>query len=194
MEAEVKVFASRMQLRPGMTLCEMGSANGALIKRLAPMVMPGGKLVATSINRAELKATAKAIDSIGLDSDAVLSTYLANDDTFAPGLADGTCDVLYSRMVIHMIPEASVAKYVPQWIRAMKPGGLMFMTDHNPMDGGPLDGPRRPIMFNLMPVIPQLTEIKQLTADTYAGSFELVDGPFEHPYYAGGYGAVYRRP
>ena len=57
LDAEVEMFAQRLKLKPGMTLCEMGSANGALMSRLAPRVMPGGKLVATSPVRQELAAT-----------------------------------------------------------------------------------------------------------------------------------------
>ena len=39
LDGEVEVFATRLGLRPGMTLCEMGSANGALISRLGRKVI-----------------------------------------------------------------------------------------------------------------------------------------------------------
>lgn len=192
LEAEAAVYAERLALKPGMTLCEMGSANGALMSLLAAYVMPGGSLVATSIVDKELAATARAVDAAGFDAAASLTTYLATNDEWAPGLADGTCDALYSRMVIHMIPEEVVTgTYIGQWARAVKPGGRMFMTDHNPTDGR-TDGPKRPIMtlfgvLPFMPVVPQDTEVAQITA----GGFELVSGPFAHPYYHMGYGAVY---
>ena len=43
-----------------------------------------------------------------------------------------------------MLDDAVIRKYIPQWRTALKPGGKMFMTDHNPEDGGHT-GPRRPI-------------------------------------------------
>ena len=45
------------------------------------------------------------MDAAGYDASAILTTYLATNDAWAPGLADSACDALYSRMVIHMIPE-----------------------------------------------------------------------------------------
>ena len=192
LDEEARVFAARLSLKPGMTLCEMGSANGALLSKLAPYVMPGGRLVATSILKAELSATADAINKIGLDADAVLTTYLATSRAWAPGLSDGSCDALYSRMVIHMIPKPTVAVYIPQWRKALNPGSLMFHTDHNPMDGG-TTGPRRPItnLFGfvpMMPVVPQETEVAEILN---GGPFQLVDGPFAHEFFHMGYGAVY---
>ena len=96
-----------------------------------------------------------------------------------------------SRMVYHMIPEAVAQSYPAQWRRSLKPGGVLFITDHNPMDGG-ITGPRRPIMklfglIGFMPVVPQETEV----AEIVAGGFELIDGPSEHPFYQGGYAATY---
>ena len=194
LNGEARVFAMRLGLQPGMTLCEMGSANGAIMAKLVPYVMPGGSFVATSISTAELRATRQAVARAlhVSEDDAPVATYLATSTQFAPGLPDGTCDALYSRMVIHMIPKETInGFYVAEWRAALKSSGTMFMTDHNPLDGGPLSGPRRPIFFAMMPVVPQETEVAEITA--HRGEwFSLVDGPFEHAFYAGGYGAVYR--
>ena len=195
LDAEVDVFASRLQLQPGMTLCEMGSADGTFMSRLAPRVMPGGKLFATSPVRQELAATANAVDAAGIDADHVLTTLHANDYDWAPGLPLGACDALYSRMVIHMLPDETFKRYMAQWARALKPGARMFMTDHNPVMPARTTGPKRPMLaafegkLVLMPmdVWPQETEVAQITST----HFDLIDGPFPHDFYAGGYGAVY---
>ena len=70
----------------------------------------------------------------------------------------------------------------------------MFMTDHNPLDGG-TTGPRRPIEYRfgfwpMMYVWPQETEAAEIVA---RGPFRKVEGPFEWPYFGGGYGVVYMR-
>ena len=94
-------------------------------------------------------------------------------------------------VIIHTVQDSIIETYIPQWATSLKPGGRMFMTDHNPLDGG-TTGPKRPIdwKFGIIPlmwVLPQETEVARITE----GGFKLLQGPFEHPYYAGGYGAVY---
>jgi len=192
LDREVQEFIYRLALRPGMSICEMGPGDGVLLVRLSQAVMPGGKLHATAPNDAELVATAAAVNATG--HGGALTTHKATADEWAPGLADHSCDAIYSRMVIHMIDQDTVARYIPQWAASLKAGGRMFMTDHNPLDGT-RSGPRRPILklfglISFMPVVPEETEV----AEIVGGGFALVDGPFDHPYYAAGYGAVYTLP
>lgn len=99
-------------------------------------------------------------------------------------------------MVIHMIPTDTYLSYIPQWKASLSPGGLMMMTDHNPMMPAGTTGPKRPIaaafdgkfILMNMPVWPQETEVAQISAL----DFDVVDGPFEHAFYGGGFGAVYK--
>ena len=71
---EIEMFAQHMSLESGMSLCEMGSANGAVISRLGQKVMPGGKLYATAPLEAELAATRTAVADAGLGG---VATYKA---------------------------------------------------------------------------------------------------------------------
>eukprot|EP00966_Prymnesium_polylepis_P097161 2250487-Prymnesium_polylepis.1 len=92
-------------------------------------------------------------------------------------------------MVLHMIAKNVVETYVPQWATALKPGGKLFHTDHNPLDGG-TTGPRRPMSDNMMMsmnVTPSDTE----AAEIVAGGFVVEDGPFDWLYYPSGYAALY---
>ena len=100
LDAEAQEFAMHLHLRPGMTICEMGSADGSLMVRVGKHVMPGGRLVATAPKRAELAATSKAAKAAGLGP---VRTHLATNADWAPGLEPHTCDAIYSRMVIHMV-------------------------------------------------------------------------------------------
>jgi SAM-dependent methyltransferase len=191
MKAEVQLLAQHMGLLPGMSLCEMGSANGAMLSRLGAKVMPGGRLFATAPVGAELEATTRAVAQAGMG--ASLRTFQATDLEWAPGLPPASCDVIFSRMVYHMIPQEVILRYIPQWRMALKPGGRLLVTDHNPANGDN-DGPRQPLLVFLgvktMTVVPQGTEVSEITG----GGFELREGPFDHPFYVGGYAAVYGHP
>lgn len=194
LSGESVAYANHLQLRPGMTICEMGSADGALLALVGKHVMPGGKLVATAPRRAELRATAAAVARAGLGE---VHTHLATNDEWAPGLPLHACDAIYSRMVVHMVSDRVIERYIPQWARSLKPGGRMFVTDHNPIDsrGAPITDAhgRQPIEWKyyilpMMSVLPQQTEVARIVA---GGPFRVLEGPFDYPYYAGGYGAVY---
>ena len=199
LDGEANEFALQLKLKPGMTVCEMGSADGSLLARVGRHVMPGGSLVATAPKKAELAATRAAVAAAGIGS---VRTYQATAVAWAPGLPPHTCDAIYSRMVIHMVDQRVIQTYIPQWAEALKLGGRMFMTDHNPDDGGHAGrapgpwgwgrGQMRPICYRLyilpmMYVLPQEAEVAMVKA----GGFRLIDGPFAHPYFQGGYGAVY---
>lgn len=188
-EAEASTYAMHMRLAPGMTICEMGAADGTLMAHIGKHVMPGGKLIATAPKRAELAATSRAVKAAGLPG---VRTYLATNTEWAPGLPPQTCDAIYSRMVIHMIDIHVVRRYIPQLAAALRPGGRVFMTDHNPIDGGH-DGPSRPMewkfgVWPMMYVLPQNTEVREMTA---GGHLRVVEGPFDYHYFMGGYGVVY---
>jgi predicted methyltransferase len=69
-----------------------------------------------------------------------------------------SCDIIFSRMVYHMLSMQTAAKYTPQFAAALRPGGKLLFLDHNPADGT-TGGPRTP-MSKMMPmvVVPQETE------------------------------------
>ena len=99
---EAETYEVLMKLRPNsnMTICEMGSGDGALMALVGRSVMPGGHLVATAPGRGELSMTAKAAAAAGLGR---VRTFLATDSDWAPGLPPRSCDVIYSRMVIQCV-------------------------------------------------------------------------------------------
>ena len=186
LEAEIIVFARVMDLRSGMTICEMGAADGTLLSRLAPYVMPGGALYATAPLDREVRAMRQTLDKAGFGES--LTTFKATDEDWAPGLPARSCDAIYSRMVYHMLSPGTAKRYARQWKASLAPQGKLFVTDHNPLDGG-TTGPRRPIVaivggIGFMPVVPQETEKEEIEE---AGGFVATLGPTHHPFYEGGY-------
>ena len=131
LEAETALFSSYLNLRPGMTICEVGVGDGTLLASLGKRVMPNGHVIGTSINQAELdSATSKVLDA-GIPSNA-LTTYRATNRDWAPGMPSRTCDAIYSRMVYHMIPKEVGMRYISQWRDSLTDGGSLFFTDRAP--------------------------------------------------------------
>lgn len=96
---EAQLFAEKLRLHPGMTICEVGVGSGDLMARLSKRVMPGGRFVATSISSVDLWMVGQAVRAAaGKEAQAALTTYLATDSDWAPGLPNGSCDAVYSRM------------------------------------------------------------------------------------------------
>ena len=95
LEAETAVFAGAMGLRPGMTICEMGAADGSMLVQLGPKVMPGGRLFATAPLDSEIDAMTRTVTSAGMGES--LTTFKATNDAWAPGMADSSCDAIYVR-------------------------------------------------------------------------------------------------
>lgn len=82
LSSELEQIAMVAKLKPGIALCEMGSANGLFLAGLGKYVMPGGTLLATSPLTAEREATLNATRAEGFAT----SVFDANDDVWAVGM------------------------------------------------------------------------------------------------------------
>ena len=201
-DGEVAFLVEKLKIGPGMTVCEVGSANGLLLNAVAKHA-PGGSFAATSIKQEELNATAAELAKSGLQ----VATYLATDELFAPGIPVASCDVLFARMIYHMLSNETAARYAKQWRKALKSKGRMLIADHNPAAGADRDlawnvilginpwadyapkqlesGPRLPITNTMgMVVVPQQTEVYELTKN---GPFEVLEGPAKYIYFELGF-------
>uniref|UniRef100_A0A7S2E476 Methyltransferase type 11 domain-containing protein n=1 Tax=Haptolina brevifila TaxID=156173 RepID=A0A7S2E476_9EUKA len=127
-ELEVDKISELLDLRPGMTYCEVGAANGVWATAIARKVMPGGQIVATVGTEEEKPAFLDAAELAGIPASVARGTELES------GLPqDESCDVIFSRMSFFFIERPDL--YALQFFAALKPGGKMLITDHGPMEG-----------------------------------------------------------
>eukprot|EP00928_Gymnodinium_smaydae_P053863 TRINITY_DN37765_c0_g1_i1.p1 TRINITY_DN37765_c0_g1~~TRINITY_DN37765_c0_g1_i1.p1 ORF type:complete len:309 (-),score=30.74 TRINITY_DN37765_c0_g1_i1:287-1213(-) len=168
---ELRQMQALLQVKPGMTYCEMGAANGKFMVLLGANAMPGGKVIATDAASGSIPVLEKAAREAGLRASVVLATDLGT------GFPAGACDVIMSRMVYHMIKEDVAVKiYLPQLKQALKPDGKMLILDHDPNDGATTRANASLIMHHgsmvhSMNVVPRLQEIREFTS----AGFALVD-------------------
>ena len=128
MAEEVAKSAELLQLGPGMTFCEIGAANGLWATALGAYFMPGGRIVATVGTSAEEPGLLAAAEKAGIPASVETGT-----DTLS-GLpsTEGICDVIYSRMVFAFVLQNGRPElYAEQFYTALKPGGMLLISDHS---------------------------------------------------------------
>lgn len=170
-DGEVAKLVELLQLKPGMTYCEMGGGDGQFMVALGKAVKPGGHVIVTE----GFEITVQALKTQAENAHIDVSTVLATDARM--GLPADACDAIFSRMVYHMIDEkVAVETYLPQLSQALKPGGQMLIIDHDPDNGGktradasitfrmPNMHDEHSEMHHKMPVVPRQQEIEEFTS------------------------------
>lgn len=175
-DEEIAQIGALLRLAPGMTYCEMGGGNGKFMVPLGKQVMPGGKVVVTEVVNNSLAVMETAARNAGFEASAVLA-----NDTWL-GMPDNTCDVIFSRMVYHMINETvAVGTYLWQLRQALKQGGHMLILDHNPDNGATtrVNASLKGKMDHRMRVVPIMQEIREFTKAGFALT-QMLEWPFFH--------------
>jgi ubiquinone/menaquinone biosynthesis C-methylase UbiE len=119
---EVERLASLVELRPGMTVAEIGAGTGRMTVRMARRLGPSGQLYATELDPGKLEAIRSAASAAGLGNLAVIQAGESST-----GLPDTCCDLIYMRRVFHHFTEpASMSQSL---YRALRPGGRLAVID-----------------------------------------------------------------
>jgi len=158
---ELIKIGTLLQVKPGMTYCEMGAGDGKFMVALGNLVMPGGKVMATEADDVSVVVLQGAAWLGGID----VSVIEATDAKM--GLPAGSCDVIMSRMVYHMIPEAvAVPNYLHQLKQALRPGGKILIVDHDPDNCAATTRANVSLDMGMMKmkVVPRLQEIREFTS------------------------------
>lgn len=119
---EADRLASLLELRPGMTVAEIGAGSGRIAVHLARRLGPSGRLYATEIDAAKLEAIRSRAAAAGL---AHVTAPLAGQRS--TGLPDACCDVIYMRRVYHHLTDPAAIN--GSLYAALRPGGRLAVID-----------------------------------------------------------------
>lgn len=124
-EIEVPRLVELLELKPGVTVADVGAGFGAWTARLSTVAGPGGRVYATEVGAAQLAALREMVQRERLTNVTVVE---ASED--AANLPAACCDAILIRDVYHHLtrPEDIVRSVAA----SLKPGGRLAIIDFPP--------------------------------------------------------------
>ncbi len=113
-----------MALRPGLEVADVGAGIGFFTSRMAPAVAPGGRIIATEIDRPLVAALALRAQQEGHSNVEVRHVH-----SDAMGLAPGSIDrmLVYNVYLFDEAPLEAVKPWLAAAHAALRPGGRIVM-------------------------------------------------------------------
>jgi len=124
-EAEADRLAALLELRPGVSVAEIGAGGGELTLEIAERVGATGRVYATEIEVEKQAAIRAAAREAGLANVEVLAAQLTSS-----GLPAGCCDAVFMRHVYHHLSDPAAVDR--DLLRALRPGGVLIVVDFPP--------------------------------------------------------------
>ena len=128
---EVPQLAEVLELKPGMTVADVGAGFGAMTVVLSEVLGPSGRLYATDITPHALAALRAEVSERKLTNVTVLEGGSASTN-----LPDTCCEAIVLRDVYHHIGNADAFNRSLQV--SLKPGGRLAVIDFAPDPGSAL--------------------------------------------------------
>ena len=126
-EERTSLLIDELRLKPGMVIADVGAGSGYLSRRMAPLVAPGGRVVAVDIQPEMLALLAKtAADPRYANIEPLLG---AVGDTRLPA---GSVDLAIMVDVYHELEYPH--EVLESIVRALKPGGLVAFVEYRGED------------------------------------------------------------
>jgi len=117
-----------LELKPGMTVADVGTGFGAMTVVLGHWIGPG-RVFATDITERALQQTREYVKKEGLTNVTVIQGAEASTN-----LPDACCDAVFLRNVYHHITAADA--FNKSLVAALKPGGRLAIIDLEDRKGG----------------------------------------------------------
>jgi ubiquinone/menaquinone biosynthesis C-methylase UbiE len=113
---------TRMDLRPGQRILEIGPGPGRLLIPAAQRVLPGGEAVGIDIQPGMIARLNANVEKAGVTN---LQPILG--DAAQPHVAEASFDLVFLSTALGEIPDRAAA--LAQAYRALKPGGMLSITE-----------------------------------------------------------------
>jgi precorrin-6B methylase 2 len=124
-EIEVPKLVELLELKPGMTVADVGAGFGAWTMRFSRWIGPSGRVYATDIGAPQLAALRAAVQREGLTNVTVIEG--ASNTTNLPALC---CDAILIRDAYHHLTEPD--DILRSFAASLKPGGRLAVIDFPP--------------------------------------------------------------
>jgi len=126
-EERTDLLVTALQLKPGMVVADIGAGTGYLARRIAPVVMPGGKVLAVDVQPEMVTLLQTMVRKSGL---AQIQPLLGADDDVR--LPAASVDLAIMVDVYHEL--AFPYEVLASIIRALKPGGQLVFVEYRAED------------------------------------------------------------
>ena len=127
-ELDVPHLVEALELKPGMTVADVGTGGGAMTVVLGHWI-GSGRVFATDVTESSLRRTREYVQKEGLTNVTVIEGAEA-----ATNLPDACCDAIFLRNVYHHL--TAVDAFTKSLVASLKPGGRLAVIDFEDRKGG----------------------------------------------------------
>jgi len=117
-----------LELRPGMTIAEVGAGRGEMTVEMSKRLGPNGRVYSTELDPARLTEIGEAVSRERLTNVTVITA-----GERVSNLPASCCDAIFMRDVYHHFTFPD--EYDRSLVAALKPGGRLVVIDFEPMPG-----------------------------------------------------------
>lgn len=126
-EERTDLLVKALDLKPGMVVADIGAGTGYLARRMAPAVMPGGKVLAVDVQREMVAMLESMVRQSGLTQ--IQPLLGAENDVKLPA---SSVDLAIMVDVYHEL--AYPYEVLASILRALKPGGQLVFVEYRAED------------------------------------------------------------
>jgi len=120
-----------LELKPGMTVAEVGAGRGEMTVEMSKRLGPNGRVYSTELDPARLADIRSAVSREQLANVTVIEAGVR-----VSNLPAGCCDAVFMRDVYHHFTFPD--EYDRSLVAALKPGGRLVVIDFEPTPGSEL--------------------------------------------------------
>jgi len=126
-EERTDLLVTALQLKPGMVVADIGAGTGYLARRMAPAVMPGGRVLAVDVQPEMVALLQRTVRQSGLTQ---IQPLLGAEDNVR--LPAASVDLAIMVDVYHEL--ALPYEVLDSIVRALKPGGQVVFVEYRAED------------------------------------------------------------